>query len=97
MYIHTYTIPFWSFTHLKTILTQNIQTTFFIQITFVLKVTKHKSLYIQLTFNQNQFYKINSIKINFFHRTTKHSLHFVHCGTFQTINIYIKKNSSPLA
>jgi len=57
MYIHTDTSPFWSFTHLKAILTQNIQTTFFIQITFVLKVTKHKSLYIQLSFNQNQFYQ----------------------------------------
>jgi len=66
--------PILSFTHLKAILTQNIQTTFSIQITFVLEVTKHKSLYIQLTFNQNQFYKINSTKINFFHDTTKHTI-----------------------
>jgi hypothetical protein len=36
----------------------------FMQINFVINVSKHKSLYIQLTFIQNQFSKINSIKIN---------------------------------
>jgi hypothetical protein len=43
---------------------------------FCFEVSKPKSLYIQLTFNQNQFYKINSIKINFRHRTTKHTRHY---------------------
>jgi len=40
----------------------------------MVKVSKHKSLFTQLTFNQNQFYKINSDKINFVHRITKHTL-----------------------
>jgi len=53
--------PFWSFTRRKAILTQNIQTISFTQISYI----KHKSLFIQLTFNQNQFYKINSPKLNF--------------------------------
>jgi len=60
--------PFWSFPHLKAILTQNIQTTLFIQITSIVKVSKHKPFYIQPTFSYTQFYKINLIKINFFHR-----------------------------
>jgi len=66
--------PFWSFTQRKAILTQNIQTISFTQITSIIKVCKHKSLFIQLTFNQNQFCKINSPKLNFRHRITKHTL-----------------------
>jgi len=46
-----------------------IQTIFFIQITFDVRISKHKSLYINITFNQNQFHKINSP-----HYTTKHTL-----------------------
>jgi len=31
---------------------------------------KYKSLYFHMTFNQNQFYKIRSFKIIFYHRKT---------------------------
>ena len=34
----------------------------------MVKVSRHKSLFTQFTFNQNQFYKIN-----FVHRITKHT------------------------
>jgi hypothetical protein len=78
--------PFWSFTQRKAILTQNIQTTFFIQITYIIKVSKHKSIFIQLTFNQNQFYRINSTKINFFHRTTKHTLREDHAKLLKALD-----------
>jgi len=40
---------------IQTILTHNIQTTSFIQFSSVLRVSKHKSVYPQLTFYQNQF------------------------------------------
>jgi len=40
---------------------------------FCFDASKHKSLYVKLNFNQNQFYKINSTKINSRYRTTKHT------------------------
>jgi len=41
---------------------------------FYINVSKHKSLYLQLTFSQNQFYIINSLQINFCQHRTKHTL-----------------------
>ena len=35
---------------------------------------KHKSLYFQLIFRYNQFYKINSFKIKYCHLKTKHTI-----------------------
>lgn len=40
--------------HAQAILTQNIQTSSYIQINFALKVSKHKPLYVKLIFNQRQ-------------------------------------------
>ena len=40
---------------------------------FYKKLFKHKSLLLHITFNQNQFYIINSIKIDSSHRTTRHT------------------------
>lgn len=45
---------------------------------FCKNLSKHKSLYLQLTFSHNKFYIINSLKINFLLRWTKHtSEHFI--------------------
>jgi len=38
-----------------------------------MNVFKQKSLLIKITFNQNQFYKINSIEIKFPKHTNKHT------------------------
>jgi len=40
---------------------------------FYTNVSKHKSLHLQLAFRHNQFYRINSLKINFSNHRTKHT------------------------
>jgi len=40
---------------------------------FYIYVSKHKSLYFLLTFSQNQFYTINSLKLIFCQPRTKHA------------------------
>jgi len=37
-----------------------------------MNVSKHKSLYFQITFSHNQFYRINLVTINSYHRIAKH-------------------------
>jgi hypothetical protein len=47
---------------------------------FLHNISKNKSLHIQPTFIRNQFYRINSLKINSRHRRTKHTLKIIWKG-----------------
>lgn len=61
---------------------------------FYVNVPKHKSLY-KFTFCQNHFYKINSLKVIFYHGITKHTRSQTSLITLQNIKFkqYNKKKN----
>jgi hypothetical protein len=58
--------------HLKSILIQTIQTTQNIENHFYINISKHKLILFNSLLTKINSIELNSVKINFIHRQTKH-------------------------
>jgi hypothetical protein len=83
--------------HLKAILIQIIQTTSNAENHFYINVSKHKSIMFNSLLIKINFLKLNSIKFNYFHRITKHTLYlFFELGSFTPSNFNFTLNFDSL-